>query len=92
MMLGYVVLDCGTDNVYLEVVVSGETESGFCQPGREAHVTEFFGDFRMFQRQNVSGQSVIEVRNFTVALDFEAAGGDLLWDSGLALKELPHDC
>ena len=91
-MLGDVILDGGTDNVYLEVVVSGETESSFCQQGREAHVTQFFGDFRMFQRQNITGHSVIEIRNFTVALDFEAAGGDLLGNSRLALKEAPHDC
>ena len=81
-----------TNNVDLEVVISGPTESGFCQGGRESHMTQFFRNFRMVQGKNISGQSVIEIGDFTIAIDFEAASRDLLRLSRLAVKDVPHEC
>ncbi len=88
----YVLLHGWANDVDLEVVLSGETESGFGQGGRKAHITQVFRNFRMVQSQNISGHCVIESGDFAVALDFEAARGDLLWLSRLAMKDLPHNC
>jgi len=46
----------------------------------------------MVKGQNISGQSVIEIGDFTLALDLEAASRDLLRRSRLAAKDVPHDC
>jgi hypothetical protein len=88
----YVLLYCWANDVDLEVVLSGETESGFCQMGPQAHMAQVFRNFRMVQRQNISGQSVIEIGDFAVAVDFEAAGRDLLRLTGLTMKDFPHGC
>ena len=91
-VLRHVLLYRGANDVDLEVVLPGEAESGFCQLGRKAHMAQVFRNFRVVQGQNISGQRVIEIGDFAVALDFEAAGGDLLWLSGLAVKDFPHEC
>ena len=88
----YVLLHGWANDVDLEVVLSGESESGFGQGRRKAHMAQVFGDFRMVQGQNISGQRVIERGDFAVALDFEAARRDLLRRSRLAIKDLPHNC
>lgn len=40
--------------------------------------------------QNISGQSVFQIRNFTVPLDFEAASRYFLGWSRLAANDFPH--
>ena len=91
-VLRYILLYRGANDVDLEIVLPGEAESGFCQPGRQAHMAQVFRDFGMVQRQNISGQRVIEIGDFTVAVDFEAAGRDLLRLTGLTMKDFPHEC
>ena len=88
----YVLLYCWANDVDLEVVLPGETESGFCQLGPQAHMAQVLRNFRMVKGQNISGQSVIEIGDFTVPLDFEAAGRDLLRLPGLPMKDIPHAC
>jgi hypothetical protein len=88
---GYVLLHGGADDVDLEVVLSGKFQSGLCQSGGEAHVAQFFWNFRVGEYQDITAQCVIEMGDFTVALDFEAAGGYFLWWSRLTVKDVPHD-
>jgi hypothetical protein len=58
-VLGDVLLNCGANDVDLEVAVSGPMESGLCEGGREAHMAQFFGNLRVVQRENISGQTVV---------------------------------
>ena len=83
-------LDDGADDVDLEIVVPGKAKSSFRKQGRQAHVLQVFRDFRVVEGQDISRERVIEIGDSTVALDFEAAGGDLLWRARLAAKNIPH--
>jgi hypothetical protein len=89
-VLRYILLYRGANDVDLEVMLSGETESCFCQRGCEAHMAQAFRNLRMVQGQNISGQRVIEVGEVAVALDFEATRRDLLRFSRIAVEDLPH--
>jgi hypothetical protein len=89
-VLRYILLYRGANDVDLEVVLSGETESGFSQLGPQAHMAQVFRNFRMVEGQNISGQRVIEIGDFTVAVDFEATRRDLLRFSRIAVEDLPH--
>jgi len=55
-------------------------------------VLQVFRDFRVVEGQDISRERVIQVGDSTVALDFEAAGSDLLWWARLAAKNIPHTC
>ena len=44
----------------------------------------------MGELQDISGQTVFEIGNLTVPLDFEAASGYLLQGWRLAAKDFPH--
>jgi len=69
----YILLYGGANNIDLEIMISGPTESSSARDDAKAHLTQFFRNFRMVQRQNISGQTVIEIGHFTVALNFEPA-------------------
>ncbi len=91
-VLRYILLYRGTNDVDLEVVVPGPTKSSLRQRGREPRVTQIFRDLGVVQRENISGQTVVEISHFPVPLDLETAGGDFLLRSRLAMKDFPHPC
>ena len=58
-VLRYKLLYGGANDVDLEVVLSGPTESGLCEGRGETHMAQFFRNLRVVQRENISGQAVV---------------------------------
>jgi hypothetical protein len=54
-------------------------------------MTQLFRNFRMNQSQDVSAQTVFQIRDFPIPLDFEPAGRYFLRQSRLATKDLPQE-
>jgi hypothetical protein len=46
-VLRYILLYRWANNVDLEVVLSGPTESSLCERGRKTHIAQFFRNFRV---------------------------------------------
>ena len=66
----------GTDNIDLQVVLACPVEGSPGEVRPDAGSAKRIGDFGMKEGENVAGQSVFEVGNSTIALEFKAAGGD----------------
>ena len=71
-VLRYIFLHCWTNNVYLEVILTGPVESNFCQRGSKTHTTQFLRNFSMDQLQNGFAQTVFKIGDFAVPLDFRS--------------------
>ena len=70
---GYVLSHRRTNNIHLEVVLASPLERTFRQGGCKTHVAYFFRNFGMDQLQDVSAQTIFQIGDFTVPLDFYAA-------------------
>src|ERR1700674_1319332 len=90
-VLRYIFLHRWTNNVYLEVVLSGPVESSFCQRVGKTHSTQFFGNFSVDQLQDISAETVLKIGDFTVPLDFHAATGYHLRWLRLMAEDVPRD-
>ena len=66
---------CWANDVYLEVFLTSQLESSFCQRGSEAHTSQIFRNLGMDQLEDISAQTVFKVGDFAIPLDFEAASG-----------------
>jgi len=89
-MLRYVLPYGWTNDVYLEMVLTGEMESRFCQNRSKAHIAQFLRDFSMSKLQDISAHAVFKIGDFSVALDFEAARRYLLRFWRFMAKDFPH--
>jgi hypothetical protein len=85
-VLRYVLPHYGTNNVYLEVFLTGPVESSFCQRGSKTCGSQFFRDFRVDELQDISAQAVFKIGDFTVPLDFYAARRYQMQRQGLTAK------
>jgi hypothetical protein len=73
-VLVYVSADRGADDVNLKVVLPCVLETAFRQSGCETQVPQLFRNFRVRQLQDVSRQSIFEIGNLAVLLDFKTSG------------------
>lgn len=89
-MLRYVFPYGWTNDVNLEMVLTGEVESRFCESGSKALTAQFLRDFSMSKLQDISAHAVFKIGDFSVALDFEAASRDFLQFWRLMTKDFPH--
>jgi hypothetical protein len=78
------------DNVDFKVVLSRPLESVFCQSRCETQMPQLFRNFSVDQLQDVSRQTIFQIGNLPVLLDFEPAGRYFLQLWRFTMKDIPH--